>query len=244
MGWTHVSGVTIVHGDCLTANLGDANALAYCDPPFYSQQSYGAFDDVWNSRTEFLSYLLVRLVTVWDSLRPGGVLAVHLDPRMAPYVRVHLEQAIGVDKWESEIVWSYASGGASKRRLAAKHDVINVWRKYGDPRTFNIVREPYATPNVADRAGFHPQGRMLTDVWSISFIGTSSSERVGYPTQKPEALLERLLTIYSDVGDCVLDPFAGSGTTGAVAAKLGRSAILVDQSNDAVATMASRLCVA
>jgi len=230
----------IQQGDCLDLDLGRSNALVYCDPPFCSQRDWGEFPDTWTDLPGYLDYLIPRLERGWDSLRPGGVMAVHLGTYAAAHVRVHLEDYVG-NTWESEIVWCYNSGGAGQRKLANKHDVINVWRKDGEPRTFNIIREPYATMNVKDRKGFHPDGRMQTDVWQVGFLPTNSRERTGYPTQKPEALLERLLLTYTNPGDRVCDPFAGSGTLGAVAYRIGRHSLSCDTSDEAYRVMVGRI---
>lgn len=216
--------------------------LVYADPPFFSQREYDTFDDRWVGINEYVEDLVTRLIHCWKLLGEHGVMIVHLDWHAVHYVKVALDEYLGYDRFLNEIIWWYNSGGASKRWLARKHDNLLVYVK-GPDYTFNVLREPYATPNVEGRAGFHPEGRMLTDVWDISFISTTSKERTGYSTQKPLALLERIIAIYSKLGDIVLDPYAGSGTTGAAAEIMGRDSILCDINPDAVALMHQRLAL-
>jgi site-specific DNA-methyltransferase (adenine-specific) len=213
--------------------------LVYLDPPFNSNNDFGQYDDRWKSMDEYVDFLIPRVMRCASLLKEDSNLLVHLDWRASHYIKVALDKELGYDNFKNEIIWQYNSGGASKRHLSRKHDVI-MWWGFGD-YTFNIQREPYATPNVSDRSGFHPDGRMLTDVWNIPFLSTTSKERVGYPTQKPITLLERVIEIFTNPGDVVLDGFCGSGTTGVAAKKLGRKYLLVDQNPDAVKTAEKRL---
>jgi site-specific DNA-methyltransferase (adenine-specific) len=155
-------------------------------------------------------------------------------------VRVALDASLGIKNFRNEIIWAYNSGGASRRRFAQKHDSL-LWYAKRDDYVFNVQREPYATPNAAQCPGFHPEGRMLTDVWPMSFISTTSRERVGYPTQKPLALARRVIAALSDPGDWVGDIFAGSGTVGVAAQQMGRHAFLVDANPDAIDVIRGRM---
>jgi len=214
--------------------------LVYMDPPFMTQKSHGAFDDRWSSRAEFVDTIMSWVGCCWEVLEPGGNLILHLDPRSAPWFRVRMEQDHADAVWHNDVIWSYNSGGAGQRELARKHDVLMWWSK-GPEWTFNVLREPYATPNVEGRKGFHPDGRMMTDVWAISILSTTSRERVHYPTQKPLTLLDRVVRTWSNTGDWVLDPCCGSGTTGVAAMRTGRKAFLVDQSLEACRVTATRM---
>jgi DNA modification methylase len=188
----------------------------------------------------YLVTMAIRLVEMQRVLKPTGSIYLHVDPTASHYLKLVMDQIFGGQNFRNEIIWSYNSGGASKTDFAKKHDVILRYSK-GKAWTHNIQREPYATPNVEGRDGFHPDGRMVTDVWPISFISTTSKERVGYPTQKPLALLERIIQASSNEGDVVLDPYMGSGTTCVAAAKLGRRFIGLDLTPLAVATAKARL---
>ncbi len=225
--------------DILTFDPGVKVDLVYLDPPFNSDRDFQQYDDRWSSMDEYLGFLVPRVKHCKSLLETNGNLLLHVDWRASHYLKVELDKFFGYDNFKNEIIWQYNSGGASKRHLSRKHDVI-LWWGFGD-YTFNVKREPYATPNVEGRKGFHPDGRMLTDVWNIPFLSTTSSERCGYPTQKPLALLERIIQVFSDDGDIVLDGFCGSGTTGVAAKKLDRQYILCDENPEAIKTVEERL---
>lgn len=215
--------------------------LIYIDPPFMTQRDFGEFNDKWNNLQEYINEITKYCKLAWDNwLKSGGVFIIHIDPRTSHYYKVELDKLFGYKYFNNEIIWNYSSGGASKNKLSSKHDVLLVYRK-GESGTFNIIREPYATPNVVGRIGFHPDGRMLTDVWNVSIISTTGKERVGYPTQKPLQLLERIIKIYTNEGDTVLDFFAGSGTTGVAAKHLNRGYILIDKNKNAIDIINERI---
>ena len=194
------------------------------------------FDDYW-------AFLEPRLVEAQRLLTPDGTLYLHLDYREAHYAKVALDRLFGRDCFLNEIIWAYDYGGRSNRRWPSKHDTILVYVK--DPSAYyfdsaEVDREPYmapglVTPEKAER------GKLPTDVWWHTIVATNGRERTGYATQKPEGILRRIVHASSAAGDSVLDLFAGSGTTGAVAAALGRRYLLVDSSAEAVEVMRSRL---
>jgi len=194
------------------------------------------FEDYW-------AFLEPRLAEAWRLLDERGTLYLHLDYREAHYAKVALDALFGRECFLNEIVWAYDYGGKSNRRWPAKHDTILVYVKDPDAYYFDnasVDREPYmapglVTPEKAER------GKLPTDVWWHTIVATSGAERTGYPTQKPEGVLRRIVQASSAPGDAVLDLFAGSGTTGAVAAALGRRFLLVDANPDAVAVMRARL---
>ncbi len=231
---------TLTTGDILTCPLPYNLNLCYLDPPYNTGTNFGAFNDQWANIDAYTAYLTPRIKRCWDHLAEGGNLIVHVDWRAVHYLKVAIDQFANPNNFHNEIVWAYNSGGASKRHLSRKHDTLLWWAK-GEGWTFNIQREPYATPNVEHRPGFHPDGRMLTDVWNIPFISTTSKERTGYPTQKPVALAERIINVFSNPDDLICDPFCGSGTTGVAAQQLGRRFYLVDINPDAIATAEQRL---
>lgn len=194
------------------------------------------FDDYW-------AFLEPRLAEAWRLLDEQGTLYLHLDYREAHYAKVALDALFGRECFLNELIWAYDYGAKSTRRWPAKHDTILVYvkdptRYYFDSET--VDREPYMAPGLVtpEKAA---RGKLPTDVWWHTIVTTNGSERTGYATQKPEGVLRRIVQASSAPGDRVLDFFAGSGTTGAVAHALGRRFLLVDESPDAVAVMRARL---
>lgn len=207
-------------------------AVQTYDSPAYADD----FDD-------YLSFLRPRLVEAYRLLTPDGSLFVHLDYREVHYVKVLLDEIFGRDCFMNEIIWAYDYGGRSKRRWPAKHDNILWYVKDPENYVFNyeaIDRIPYLAPSLVgvEKA---VRGKTPTDVWWLTIVPTNSKEKTGYPTQKPLKLLERIIRVHSEVGDWVLDFFAGGGTTGEAAARLGRRFVLIDNNPEAVEVMARRL---
>jgi DNA modification methylase len=194
------------------------------------------FDDYWG-------FLEPRLEEAWRLLADDGTLYLHLDYREAHYAKVLLDALFGRDRFLNELIWAYDYGAKTRKRWPTKHDTILVYVK--DPARYwfdseAVDREPYmapglVTPEKAER------GKLPTDVWWHTIVPTTGREKTGYPTQKPEGILRRIIQASSRPGDRVLDFFAGSGTTGAVASALGRDAVLVDQNAEAVAVMKARM---
>ncbi|HTO06937.1 MAG TPA: site-specific DNA-methyltransferase [Myxococcota bacterium] len=205
--------------------------------------SVSEFDDRF---TDLPEYLEPRLREARRVLRPDGSLFVHLDPRESHYVKLLLDRIFGRASFVNEIVWAYDYGARTRKRWPAKHDVILWYAK--DPASYcfdyaAIDRIPYAAPGLVgpEKAA---RGKTPTDVWWQTIVPTNGAERTGYATQKPLAILSRIVAVHSRPGDLVLDFFAGSGTTGEAAARLGRDFILVDRSPEAVRVMQKRLAFA
>lgn len=194
------------------------------------------FDDYWG-------FLEPRLREAWRLLTDDGTLYLHLDYREAHYAKVLMDALFGRERFLNEIVWAYDYGAKSRRRWPTKHETILVYVK--DPGRYwfdssAVDREPYMAPGLVtpEKAA---RGKLPTDVWWHTIVPTAGREKTGYPTQKPEGVLRRIVQASSRPGDRVLDLFAGSGTTGAVAAALGRDAVLVDDNAEAVAVMRARM---
>jgi DNA modification methylase len=221
-----------------------------------------AFDDRWSGRAAYLETLGQRLVQVRALLAPHGSVVVHVDPKTSHYVKVLCDEIFGDDAFASEIIWRYRRWPSKTPNFQRVHDVLLRYRK--DPKAKPRWRQPYeplAASTVAtwgtnkQRAVFEDDGRRarssttdeptkgvpMGDVWEIGVIAPVSRERTGYPSQKPEALVERLVSALTDPGDVVLDPYAGSGTTLAVAARLGRVFVGIDASDVAIGTARARL---
>jgi len=192
---------------------------------------------------DYLDFLEPRLSEIRRVLAPTGSLYLHLDPREAHYARVLADSIFGRDCFLNEVVWAYDYGARPKRRWPSKHDNILVYVK--DPRRYwfdagAVERIPYMAPGLVgpEKAA---RGKLPTDTWWQTIVPTSGSERTGYPTQKPVAILRRIVSASCPPGGLVADFFAGSGTAGAAALELGRRFLLVDSSPAAVAVMTTRL---
>ncbi|HEV2575794.1 MAG TPA: site-specific DNA-methyltransferase [Acidobacteriaceae bacterium] len=202
-----------------------------------------ASPDYADTFDDYLAFLRPRLLEAHRLLTPTGSLFLHLDPREVHYAKVMLDEIFGRAHFRNEIIWAYDYGGKPRDRWPAKHDNILWYTRSPTRYTFHydaIDRIPYMAPELVgpEKAA---RGKIPTDVWFITVVPTNSREKTGYPTQKPLKLLERILRVHSNPGDLVLDFFAGSGTTGAAAAKLDRRFLLIDASPDAVRIMRKRL---
>jgi site-specific DNA-methyltransferase (adenine-specific) len=189
-----------------------------------------------------LEALRARLVEVHRVLASHGSLYLHVDWRTSHHVRLLLDEVFGADRFLNEIVWAYDYGARQRDRWPRKHDTI-LWYAKGDAWVFErdaIDRIPYLAPDLVgpEKAS---RGKLPTDVWWLTIVPPGSSERTGYPTQKPVRLLERIVAASSRPGDLVLDPYAGSGTTGVAAARLGRRWLLIDRNPAAVEIARARL---
>jgi len=192
---------------------------------------------------DYAGFLAPRLEEARRLLTRSGTLYVHLDWREAHYVKVLLDDVFGRDCFLNEVIWAYDFGGRARDRWPAKHDTILVYVKEAGAHLFDqdqVTRVPYLAPGLVgpEKAA---RGKLPTDVWWHTIVPTAGREKTGYPTQKPEGVLRRVLEPSSRPGDLVLDFFAGSGTTGAVAAATGRRFVLVDENPEAVAVMRRRL---
>lgn len=199
-----------------------------------------SFGDMFS---DYLSFLEPRLVAAHRLLRPTGSFFLHLDYREVHYAKVLLDQIFGRECFINEIVWSYDYGARATKRWSPKHDNILWYVKDPEHYTFrfdDIDRIPYMAPGLvgAEKA---ERGKTPTDCWWNTIVSPTGKEKTGYPTQKPLAVIERIVRVHSNPGDRLLDFFAGSGTLGEAAAKFGRDAVLVDVSDEAVAVMRSRL---
>ncbi|GAA0990154.1 DNA-methyltransferase [Subtercola frigoramans] len=198
------------------------------------------YDDVFENYWEFLE---PRLLEAWRLLADDGTLYLHLDYREAHYAKVLLDALFGRESFLNEIIWAYDYGAKSKSKWPTKHDTILVYVKNPETYYFNseeVDREPYMAPGLVS-AEKVARGKLPTDVWWHTIVSPTGKEKTGYPTQKPEGVLRRIVQASTRQGDWVLDFFAGSGTTGAVAASLGRNFVLIDQNPEAIAVMRKRL---
>ena len=202
---------------------------------------YGYDDDF----ADYWEFLEPRLVEAHRLLKDSGTLYLHLDYREAHYAKVALDSLFGRDSFLNEIIWAYDYGAKSTKRWPTKHDTILVYVK--NPATYYfdstaVDREPYMAPGLVTPEKV-ARGKLPTDVWWHTIVSPTGKEKTGYATQKPVGILRRIIQASSAEGDRLLDPFAGSGTTGAAAIELGRSCVLIDSSADSIALIEQRLGV-
>jgi DNA modification methylase len=240
--------------------------LIYIDPPFFSGRQYNvifgdqnelrSFSDIWEGGMPgYLIWLNARLYEMKRLLKKTGSIYVHCDHHASHYIKVEMDKIFGVSMFKNEIVWCYRKFGRSGSYYPRSHDVILAYTKT-DANTFNVQ---YVEPSESTlkrwgtkkRGGKDPFNRYATDEespgaimpdhWEINIIIGANPERIGYPTQKPQEVLERIVSGASNEGGVVADFFCGGGTTAAVAQRLGRRWIACDQSRVAVAITADRL---
>ena len=202
-----------------------------------------SFDDSFD---DFLKFLEPRFQEAYRLLASNGSFFLHIDYRESHYCKVLLDSIFGRDSFINEIIWAYDYGARSKKRWSAKHDNILWYAKDPDNYTYrydDIDRIPYMAPGLVgpEKA---KRGKTPTDVWWQTIVSPNGKEKTGYPTQKPIAILNRIIRIHSNPKDCVLDFFAGSGTTGEAAVQNGRKAVLVDSNPEAIRVMSHRLAFA
>lgn len=250
--------------------ISDA-ALVYMDPPFFKQRRFGkgeaSFDDRWASLDAYLEHLQPRLARAWACLRDGGSLVLHLDSTVSHYAKVLGDGLFGRETFASEIVWRYRRWPSKQRNFQRVHDTLLRWVTPGEP-AWNQLYEPLSPKTIAtwgtqkQKAIWVPgkgaektnsrrkcssataeqsPGVPLGDVWDLSIVAPMAKERTGYPTQKPMALLERLIEATTNPGDLVVDPYVGSGTTLEAALKLGRRGLGIDINPHAIELCRERL---
>jgi DNA modification methylase len=245
--------------------------LIYADPPFFTNRHFQArvgkgedsrrprewqladgYPDTWQDLDAYLDMLYPRLWMMHRLLSPTGTLYLHLDWHANAYARLLLDEIFGAERLLNEIVWVYHGPSPIRSAFNRKHDTILVYTK-SKKYTFNAdaVRQPYNSATVrtfeaSTKAGFGKlpdlaRGKVPEDWWYFPVVARLHNERTGYPTQKPAALLERVILASSNPGDWVADFFCGSGTLPAIASRLGRHFIANDVTWRAVHTTRARL---
>jgi site-specific DNA-methyltransferase (adenine-specific) len=251
-------------------NLSDNSIpLIYIDPPFNSQKVQSRTQlkttkDPNGDRIGFLGtsykteeigtkkysdsfddyegFIRPRIEEAYRILAPNGSLYFHIDYREVHYCKIWLDQIFGRDSFMNEIIWAYDYGAKSKSKWPAKHDNILLYVKDPKNYTFNVEdidREPYMAPGLCgpEKAA---RGKLPTDTWWWTIVGTNSKERNGYPTQKPLGIINRIIRASSNPDEIVMDFFAGSGTVGESCLNLGRKFILIDNNPQAIEVMQKR----
>lgn len=264
------SGNILAHGDCLPfikylmkeKDMKGKVSLIYADPPFFTKAKYSAnipeagtkteaYSDRWeDGHFEYYKMLCTRFLAMKDLLAEDGSIWIHLDWHAVHYVKILMDEIFGEENFVNEVIWQYKSGGSTKKHFARKHDTLLFYSKsrkyYFSPqkeKSYNRGYKPYRFKGVEefeDELGWYTMVNMK-DVWSIDMVGRTASERTGYATQKPEALLSRIIQSCSRPGDICADFFSGSSTLGVCAAKAGRRFICCDSGDLAVEMSVKRL---
>jgi len=222
------------------------------------------FDDVWYDIADYIHFLHLRLSEIRRVMKASACIFLHCDKSASHHIRLLLDQVFGAEHFVSEIIWTYKRWSNSQKSLLGSHQTIYLYSKSSDYK-FNTLFDNYSeTTNLdqilqkRERNAHHKtvyarsedgevilngpkRGVPLSDTWEIPYLNPKAQERVGYPTQKPLALLERIIQLGSDAGDCVLDPFCGSGTTLVAASLLNRDYMGIDLSESAITLARERL---
>lgn len=223
-----------------------------------------SFDDIWKQESSYAEFLHQRILKMRDLLKDTGSIFVHCDKMANHIVRGVLDDVFGSEFFQSEIIWQYKRWSNAKKGLLPSHQNIYFYSKTSD-FSFNKIFMPYSEATNLDQIlqrrtrdkhnksiyardeegniqqADAKQGVPLSDVWDIPYLNPKAKERVGYPTQKPLLLLERIIELVTNENDLVLDPFCGSGTTCVAASLTNRKYIGIDQSEDAIQLAQSRL---
>ncbi len=243
---------------------GTKTDLVYLDPPFCSQANYiqhfdlvsgrhsvPAFTDVL-AEDDFLQFIFERIHIIHSILADTGPIFLHCDHQQSHHIRMILEDIFGREQFRNEIIWHYTGGGRSKRYFSRKHDSI-FWFSKSSKWTFNAdtIRVPYKKSSGFAKGGIrsksgkvykpNPLGTIPDDTWDIPMLNPLAKERTGYPTQKPQSLLDRIVLAASNPNDLVLDPFMGSGTTAVSCAIHGRRFMGADLNWNAIHCTQQRL---
>lgn len=250
---------TVAHGDNIQfmkylireRNMSGKIQMIYIDPPFFSKAKYEAiieiggqkvrpmaYNDIWEKgMEEYLKMFCVRALFMKELLAEEGSIWVHLDWHVVHYIKILMDEIFGQENFINEVIWTYKSGGASKKSFAHKHDNILFYGKskkyYFVPqkeKSYNRGLKPYHFKGVeefCDEVGWYTMVNRK-DVWQIDMVGRTSKERTGYATQKPLALVERIMESCTREGDTCADFFAGSGVVAKAAVGKGRKFVSCD----------------
>lgn len=226
--------------------------LIYSDILYGTGRNFGEYQDLKPKQDVIESHYLPRLVEMKRVLKQNGSIYLQMDTRINHWMRILMDKVFGYDNFQNEIIWHYTSGGASKNKFSSKHDSILFYSK-----TSNYKFNPQKYRRYIDKSlGYNPNVEYffdkekqseytlnnMTDVWTdIGIISTNAFERVGYPTQKPQGLVERIIKASSNEGDVVADYYLGSGTTAEVCKELNRNFIGCDINPKAIELTKTRL---
>jgi DNA modification methylase len=246
---------SLFNRDCIDLTDIQNVTLIYMDPPYSSRKDKdGGMEDVWygigDTFEEYLDFIKQRLIKVKSCLNKDANVIVHVDWKAAGYIRVIGDQIFGRSNFRNQIAWCYSSPSVAKRWLPRKTDTLLWWGMGNYP--FHEERISYNgklkvggktswNPNV-DEKDYLDKGKLLEDYWTdCPSLCRNEQERLGYPTQKPLKLMRRIVSMFSNPGDLIMDPFCGSGSFLHAAIELDRHAIGIDISKEAIELTEKRL---
>lgn len=221
--------------------------LIYCDILYNTGKKFKNFNDNLGNPQEAIEWYEPRLIEMKRVLKDTGSIYLQCDYRLVHYLKVKMDEIFGYNNFLNDIIWSYDWGGRNKNKWSSKHDNILF---YSVTNNFKFNNEEIRIPYKTDIKGRknplvsrekYDKGKIPTDVWDIPILHSNSKERVGYDTQKPKQLLERIIRASSNPNDIVADFFCGSGTSLVVAKELGRNYIGCDISENAIKITQERL---
>jgi len=226
--------------ELLKSQPNESVDLIYSDILYGTGRNFGEYQDLKPKQDVIESHYLPRLIEMKRVLKQNGSIYLQMDTRINHWMRILMDKVFGYDNFQNEIVWTYRSGGGSKKRFGQKHDVIIY---YAMPNaTFNVIREPYSAVITDKRKHlFNDNGKALGDSWDLNLLSTVSKERLGYPTQKPKELIKRFVLASSNENDVIADYYLGSGTTAEVCKELNRNFIGCDINPNAIELTKTRL---
>lgn len=249
----------LYQGDCLDwlNEVADNSIdMCYIDPPFFTQRDFISFNDKFENITTYIQFLEPRIRLIYQKLKPTGSLFLHCDWHASHRLRCLLDDVFGQEHFVNEIIWSYQRWTNASKNFQRTHDNIYFYSKDKKDYVFHTLTETYSTRSKHKSARYSSvvngklqqsyttdstRKKAMRDVWEISILNSQAHERTGYPTQKPIALLERIIKCSTNPGDTVLDCFGGSGTTAEACQNLNRNCITGDISETAVKLMEQRL---
>lgn len=218
--------------------------LIYCDILYGTGRKFSDYQDLKPIRNEIESHYLPRLQEMQRLLKETGTIFIQMDTKINHWIRCLMDDIFGYNNMRNEIIWHYNTAPRKKMDFGKRHDIILRYSKT-EKYKFNPIREPYSTsaPRGYEKEKYyHPEGKVIGDVWQINILGQNDkTERVGYDTQKPKSLLERIILSSTDPGDLVADFYLGSGTTAVVSKELKRNFLGCDINPRAIEVTTKRL---
>lgn len=218
--------------------------LIYCDILYGTGRKFSDYQDLKPIKSDIEEHYIPRIKEMHRVLKETGTIYLQMDTKINHWIRCIMEDIFGYDNMRNEIIWYYNTAPRKKNDFGKRHDIIYRFTK-SDNYKFNPIREPYsesAPRGYAKEKYYHPEGKVVGDVWQMNILGQNDkTERIGYDTQKPKSLIERIIKASSDEGDLVADFYMGSGTTAVVAKELNRNFIGCDINPRAVELTKKRL---